>query len=123
MWFINVVIRQETSSVSRTMRGIDPQVDGDWRDALVGPSDPVCLCLNLLPHLVEICELFTLTVEELCMFWRGGGRNEEFNWVDYSLRRCNKDVKSKHAIFHQPCCRYACLRHHVKKNCFPKAIC
>lgn len=64
-WLINVVLR--------TVRGVDPQVDGDWRDALVGPGDPVCLRFDLLPHLVEICELFALAVEELCMFWRGGG--------------------------------------------------
>lgn len=55
------------------MGGVDPQVDGHRRDALVGPGDPVRLRLDLLPHLVKICELFALTVEELCMFWIVGG--------------------------------------------------
>lgn len=49
------------------MRGIHPQVDGHRGDALVGPGDAVSLCLNLLPDLIEICELFALTVEELCI--------------------------------------------------------
>lgn len=52
------------------MRGIDSQVDGHGGDALVGPSDAVSLCLDLLPDLIKICELFALAVEELGVFWR-----------------------------------------------------
>lgn len=50
------------------MRGVDTQVDGHRGDALVCSSDAVGLCLDLLPHLIKIGELFTLTVEELCIF-------------------------------------------------------
>lgn len=47
------------------MRGVDTQVDGNWGDALVGPSDAIGLSLNLLPDLIKVCELFALTVEKL----------------------------------------------------------
>lgn len=52
------------------MRGIDAQVDGNRGDAFVGPGDPVGFCFDLLPNLIKICELFALTMEELCIFWR-----------------------------------------------------
>lgn len=50
------------------MRGVDTQVDGHGGDAFIGPRDAVCLGLDLLPDLIKICELFALTVEELCIF-------------------------------------------------------
>lgn len=51
--------------VSLTMRGVDAQIDGHRRDALVGSCDPVGLGLDLLPDLIEVGELFALTVEKL----------------------------------------------------------
>lgn len=57
------------SFLGLTMRGVDTQVDGHRGDALVGPGNAVSLCLDLLPDLVKVCELFALTVEELSIFW------------------------------------------------------
>lgn len=50
------------------MGGVDAQVDGYGGDALVGAGDAVSLCLDLLSDLIKICELFSLTVEELGIF-------------------------------------------------------
>lgn len=61
------------------MRGIDSQVDGHGGDALVGPSDAVSLCLDLLPDLIKICELFALAVEELGVFWRSQQKEAKNN--------------------------------------------
>lgn len=52
----------------RTMRGVNPQVDGDGRDAFVGPRDAVRLCLDLLANLVEVCELLPFAMEEFSPF-------------------------------------------------------
>lgn len=50
-----------------TMRGVDTQVDGHRGDALVG-CNAISLCLDLLPDLIKICELFALTVKEFSIF-------------------------------------------------------
>lgn len=60
-----------------TMRRVDSQVDGHGGDALVGPGDSVSLCLDLLPHLIEIYKLFALTVEELSIFWKTRVKREK----------------------------------------------
>lgn len=52
-----------------TVGGVDAQVDGHSRDALVGPGDAVGLCLDLLSDLIKIHKLFALTVKELSVFW------------------------------------------------------
>lgn len=57
------------SRVILTMRRIDAQVYGHRGDALIGPCDTVSLCLDLLPDLIEIYELFAFTVKELSKFW------------------------------------------------------
>lgn len=61
---------RKTRKWSRTVRGVNPKVDGDGRDAFVGPCDPVCLRLNLLADLIEVCELFPLAVKKLSPFWK-----------------------------------------------------
>lgn len=58
------------SCVILTVGGVDTQVDGYGGDALVGPGDAVRLRLNLLPHLIEIRELFPLTVQKLCVLYK-----------------------------------------------------
>lgn len=50
------------------MRGVDAQIDRYRGDPLVGAGDAVGLCLDLLPYLVKVYELFALTVEELGIF-------------------------------------------------------
>lgn len=53
----------------RTVRGVNPQVDGDGGDAFVGPCDTVRLSLDLLADLIEVGELFPFAVEEFSPFW------------------------------------------------------
>ena len=48
-----------------TMRRVDPQVDGQVGDALVGSGDPVGLVLDLLHDGAELHELFPLAMKEL----------------------------------------------------------
>lgn len=52
-----------------TVRGVDTEVDRDGGDSLVGSSDSVGLCFNLLTDLVEVHKLATLTVQELCILY------------------------------------------------------
>lgn len=59
---------REPRKRSRTVRGVNPQVDGDGRDAFVGPRDPIRLRLDLLADLIEVCELFPLAVKKLGPF-------------------------------------------------------
>ena len=47
------------------MGRVDPEIDGQVGDALVGPGDPVGLVLDLLHDGVEVLELLPLAVEEL----------------------------------------------------------
>ena len=55
------------------MRRIDPEIDGQIGDALVGAGDAVGLVLDLLHDLVEVGELLALAVQELFVpgvyFW------------------------------------------------------
>jgi hypothetical protein len=51
-----------------TMRRVHSQVDGHWRNALVGAGDPVGLGLNLQAHLLEVGEFLTLAVQKLGIF-------------------------------------------------------
>lgn len=53
----------------RTVRGVNPQVDGDGRYAFVGPRDAVRLGLDLLANLIEVCELLPFAMEEFSPFW------------------------------------------------------
>ena len=48
--------------MSITVRGVDPEVDGDGGDALVGACDPVGLRLNLRPDLLKVHKLPPFTV-------------------------------------------------------------
>lgn len=58
------------------MRRVDAEVDGDGGDALVGARHPVGLRFDLLPHLVEVRELFGFAVQKLSIFWgKKGGKN------------------------------------------------
>lgn len=52
----------------RTMRGVNPQVDGDGRYSFVGSGDPIRLSLDLLAYLIEVCELLPFTVKEFSPF-------------------------------------------------------
>lgn len=52
----------------RTVRGVNPQVDGDRRYAFVGPRDTICLCFDLLANLIEVCELLPFAMEEFSPF-------------------------------------------------------
>ena len=61
--------------VSRTVRRVDSQVDGNVADALVLPRDAICLIFNLFTDHVEIGEHPTLTVQELGMFCNESTRN------------------------------------------------
>lgn len=60
--------RKKTEFLFRTMRGVDPQVDGDGRYAFVGPRGAVRLRFNLLANLIKVCELFPFAVEKLSPF-------------------------------------------------------
>lgn len=51
-----------------TVGRVDPQVDGHWGDAFVGPRDPVSLRFDLLPDFIKVCKLFGLTVQKLSIF-------------------------------------------------------
>ena len=51
-----------------TVWGVDTQVDGDGRDALVGARDPVRLRLDLRTHLLKVHKLTALAVQELSVF-------------------------------------------------------
>lgn len=52
----------------RTVRGVNPQVDGDRRYAFVGPGDAIRLRLDLLAHLIEVGKLLPFAVEEFSPF-------------------------------------------------------
>lgn len=52
-----------------TIRGVDTEVDGDGRDALVRPSDPVGFCFNLQTDLLKVHKFTALTVQELCILY------------------------------------------------------
>lgn len=52
------------------MRRVDAEVDGDGRDAFVGSCHPVGFRFDLLPHLIEIRELFGFAVQKLGIFWK-----------------------------------------------------
>ena len=52
----------------RTVRGVNPQVDGDGRYALVGPRGAVRLLLDLLADLIEVRELLPFAMEEFSPF-------------------------------------------------------
>lgn len=54
--------------VRPTVRRVDPQVDGHWGDAFVGPRDPVGLRFDLLSDLIKVCKLFRLTMQKLGIF-------------------------------------------------------
>lgn len=49
-----------------TVRGKNPQIDGNRRNALICPGDPVCLGFNLLTDFIKICELLSFAVQKLC---------------------------------------------------------
>lgn len=51
-----------------TVWRVDPQVDGHWGDAFVGPRDPVGLRFDLLSDFIKVCKLFGLTVQKLGIF-------------------------------------------------------
>lgn len=53
-----------------TIRGVDTEVNGDGGDALVGAGKPVSLCFNLQTDLIKVHKLTSLTVQELCIFYR-----------------------------------------------------
>ncbi len=50
---------------SSTVRGVNPQVDGNGGDASISPGDAVGLSLDLLTDLIEIGELLPFAVQEL----------------------------------------------------------
>lgn len=50
------------------MGGVNPEVDGDRRYAFVGPGHAVRLCLDLLAHLIEVCEFLPFAVQEFGPF-------------------------------------------------------
>lgn len=60
--------RKEAELWLRTVRGVNPQVDGDGRYAFVGPRDTVRLSLDLLANLIEVCELLPFAMEEFSPF-------------------------------------------------------
>lgn len=51
-----------------TVGGVNPQVDGDGRDAFVGAGDAIRLPLDLLANLIEVCEFLPFAVEEFAPF-------------------------------------------------------
>lgn len=70
MWYISIsseILFQHLAVqiCSGTMWGKDPQVDGNGGNALICPSNPVRLGLNLLTDLIEISELLPFAVQEL----------------------------------------------------------
>lgn len=54
-----------------TVWRVDPQVDGHWGDAFVGPRDPVGLRFNLLSDFIKVCKLFGLAVQKFSIFCKG----------------------------------------------------
>lgn len=50
-----------------TIRREDFEVDGNGRDAFVGACDSIRFRLDLLPHLIEVHKLPTLTVQKFCI--------------------------------------------------------
>lgn len=60
-----------------TVRGVDPQVDGDGRDALVGAGDPVGLRLDLQPNLLKVHKFAAFAVKELGIFCGIKGANSD----------------------------------------------
>lgn len=83
------------------MRRVNTQVDGHRGDSLIGSGNTISLCLNLLPDLIEICELFTLTVEELGILCRETAKGQK--QMKVSGRQFDeletKDSKQRNAEF------------------------
>lgn len=55
-------------TINLTVWRIHAQVDGHGRNAFILARDAIRLRLDLLTHLIEICELLPLTVKELSIF-------------------------------------------------------
>ena len=58
-------------SLLPTVWRVDPQVNGHWGDAFVGPRDPVSLRFDLLSDFLKVCKLSGLAVQKLGIFWKG----------------------------------------------------
>lgn len=55
-------------SLLPTVWRVDPQVNGHWGDAFVGPRDPVSLRFDLLSDFLKVCKLSGLAVQKLGIF-------------------------------------------------------
>lgn len=58
----------QRGSLLPTVWRVDPQVNGHWGDALVGPRDPVSLRFDLLSDFLKVCKLSGLAVQKLGIF-------------------------------------------------------
>ena len=60
--------RVDTVLHELTVGRVDPEVDGEVADALVGPGHPVSLVLDLLANALKVHKFLALTVEKLPVF-------------------------------------------------------
>ena len=77
------------------MRRIDPEIDGQIGDALVGAGDAVGLVLDLLHDLVEVGELLALAVQELSILVGRVDELEDEGTAGHDARASGKEIPRK----------------------------
>lgn len=50
-----------------TVGGVHPQVDGNWTDSFIVSGHAIRLGFDLLADFIEVRELLSFTVQELCI--------------------------------------------------------
>ena len=77
------------------MRRIDPEIDGQIGDALVGAGDAVGLVLDLLHDLVKVGELLALAVQELSILVGRVDELEDEGTAGHDARASGKEIPRK----------------------------
>ena len=77
------------------MRRVNPEVDGQVGDALVGAGDAVGLVLDLLHDLVEVGELLALAVQELSILVGRVDELEDEGTAGHDARASGKEIPRK----------------------------
>lgn len=81
--------------MSITIWRINPQVNGDRRNAFIGSCDSVGFWLNFRPHFVKIHKLLSFAVKEFSIFYTEGQRGMYKTWVETEgMKRMNGEKRN-----------------------------
>lgn len=82
--------------MSITIRRINPQVNGDRRNAFIGSCDSVGFWLNFHPHFIKIHKLLSFAVKEFSIFCTEGQRGMYKMWVETAgMKRMNRKKRKR----------------------------